>query len=160
MAINCPRDVWSATSVAQTGTMELRIPVPTPLTKRARRRQSMIQDTNRIEHHRTANHPVVIHGRTLQGCAYYPPYGSYGNSLDSPNTITYPTPQKRTTQRAEIIDGHYPTLQETVRHHRRQHLVFHFRVSKPHEINVVLGVVHSGHHALVIPKEENGQRSD
>lgn len=39
MATNCPREVWEAVSVAQTGTMTFRIPVPMPLTTRAGRGQ-------------------------------------------------------------------------------------------------------------------------
>jgi hypothetical protein len=35
MAMNCPRDVCSAVSVAQTGTIAFRIPVPIPLMNRA-----------------------------------------------------------------------------------------------------------------------------
>ena len=35
MATNCPRDLCSAVSVAQTGTIAFRIPVPHPLIRRA-----------------------------------------------------------------------------------------------------------------------------
>jgi len=35
IAMNCPRDLCSAVSVAHTGTIEFKIPVPLPLTRRA-----------------------------------------------------------------------------------------------------------------------------
>jgi hypothetical protein len=35
MDTNCPREVWAAVSVAQTGVMAFRIPVPMPFNTRA-----------------------------------------------------------------------------------------------------------------------------
>lgn len=58
MATNWPRDLCSAVSVAQTGTMALRIPVPHPLIRRAGKTSD--QHITSYSLHSIGNAPKII----------------------------------------------------------------------------------------------------
>jgi hypothetical protein len=161
MAMNCPRLVCSAVSVAQTGTMAFRIPVPTPLIRRAVVKISIAPRGQNggirrgVRH--TENHPGVVLGRALQGGAKDGPGGSKSNSLDSANLVTGPAAQEGAEQRTKIVDRDDAALEQAVCDDGGVLSVDDFGVAEAHGFDIVLGVVHSAHHALIITKEEDGQ---
>lgn len=91
--MNWPREVCSAVSVAQTGTMALRMPVPIPLTALADapHRQSPCACEQKRTTVLTTYHPVVVLRRALQSSTYNSPQGTEGNSFNSPDLVADPT---------------------------------------------------------------------
>lgn len=94
----------------------------------------------------------MVHGGTLQTCSHNGPGSSHRNGLDPANLVADPAPKHAAEQGSEVIDGDDASLQETVCDNRL--LGDRVDVAKAHEVNVVFGVVHAAHHALVVAKEE------
>lgn len=161
MAMNWPRLVCSAVSVAQTGTMAFRIPVPTPLIRRAVWEVS-VSSGGQIggelcESRHTENHPGVVLGRALQGGAKNCPGSTKSNCLDSANLVSGPATHEGADQRAEIVDGDDAALEQAVCDDGGVLSIDDFGIPEAHGVDVVLGVVHSAHHSLIITKEEDGE---
>lgn len=104
MATNCPRDLCSAVSVAQTGTIAFRIPVPHPLIRRALNHQLYpfvkICGISLL----TKDHPNMILSRSLKGSAKYGPSCTEGNGLDTAISVSKGTSHETSYQRTEVID--------------------------------------------------------
>lgn len=105
MATNCPRDLCSAVSVAQTGTMAFRIPVPQPFMRRARRGQlyrwCTADPRTRVL---TENHPCVILSRALQSSTEDGPSSAERNGLNTAIPISKRASDETTYQRAEVVN--------------------------------------------------------
>lgn len=105
MATNCPRDLCSAVSVAQTGTMAFSIPVPQPLIRRAWRSQlylwQWIANPMRVL---TEDHPYVILCRALQSSPKNSPCSTERDGLNTAIPISERASDETTDQRAEIVD--------------------------------------------------------
>ena len=105
MATNCPRDLCSAVSVAQTGTMAFRIPVPQPLMRRAQRGQLYRWCTaNPRMRVLTENHPDVILSRALQTSTENGPSSAERNGLNTAIPISKRASDETTYQRAEVVN--------------------------------------------------------
>lgn len=52
----------------------------------------------------TADHPIVIHGRGLQGCSKNTPSGSERDGLDAAKLISKPAAEESPDQSAKIVD--------------------------------------------------------
>jgi hypothetical protein len=83
MAMNWPRDVCDAVSVAHTGTMALSIPVPNPLISRA----GISYERRRL----TKDHPNVIHRARLQRRPQNTPCCADRDCLDPANALADPS---------------------------------------------------------------------
>ena len=94
MATNWPREVCSAVSVAQTGVMAFRIPVPMPLKIRAVH-FSLLQGPNEVPS-RTANHPRRILCGALKASSNNGPSGRDGDRIDATKSVTDGAPNKGT----------------------------------------------------------------
>lgn len=96
MATNWPREVCSAVSVAQTGVMAFRIPVPMPLKTRALRFSLMKRPSEVLP--RTANHPRRILCGALQASPNDGPSGRDGDRIDATKSVTNGAPNKGTNK--------------------------------------------------------------
>ena len=94
----------SLSKLTQTGTITLSMPVPIPLTKRA----ASFQSTGEEEQQKmlTADHPVRIHGRGLQGCTNNTPDGTKGHDFNTTDFLTDPASYHAADESAEIVDGY------------------------------------------------------
>lgn len=104
MATNCPRDLCSAVSVAQTGTIAFRIPVPHPLIRRALDHQLYPYVKTGGIPLLTKDHPNVILSRSLKRSAKYGPSCTEANGLDTAISVSKGTSHEAPYQRTEIID--------------------------------------------------------
>lgn len=102
----------------------------------------------------------MILRRALQTRTQNRPKSTSRNRLDSPHPITEPPTKQTTAQRAQVINRDNPALQQRIGDDRCGLSTLHLGVPELHQLDVVLGVVHAGHHALVIAEEEDGQRGD
>ena len=96
MATNWPREVCSAVSVAQTGVMAFRIPVPMPLKIRAVH-FSVLQTAIEVLS-RTANHPSRILCGALKASPNDCPSGRDGDRIDATKFVTNGAPNKGTNK--------------------------------------------------------------
>lgn len=104
MATNCPRDLCSAVSVAQTGTIAFRIPVPHPLIRRALDHQLYnFVKTGGIPLP-TEDHPNMILSRSLKSSAKNSPSCTEGDGLDTAISVSKGTSHETSHQRTKIID--------------------------------------------------------
>ena len=94
MATNWPLEVCSAVSVAQTGVMAFKIPVPMPLKIRAVR-FSLWQTPIEVLS-RTANHPRRILCGALQASPNDGPSGRDGDRIDATESVPNGAPDKGT----------------------------------------------------------------
>lgn len=157
MEMNWPREVCSAVSVAQTGTIAFRMPVPHPLMRRAVAYQHFIQPILLDIH--TAYHPVVVLSRALKGCSNNSPSGAKANGLDTSISITEGTANEAADESAEIVDRDDAPLKEGVCDNWSSGLLV--QGTQPHGILIVVdGVVDTPHHSLIITEEEDGKTGD
>ena len=94
MATNWPREVCSAVSVAQTGVMAFRIPVPIPLKIRAEHFSLLRKPSEVLS--RTANHPREILCGALKASPNTCPSGRDGDRIDATESVTNGAPNKGT----------------------------------------------------------------
>lgn len=124
------------------------------------------------------DHPHVILGGTLQGCADDRDAHGEGDGLYPSRTLADDPPYERAAKTAEVVDGDYPALAEGVGDDRRRHAVYHCGVAQAHGLDVILGAVDSAHHtpdicvsahgytytvevgSLVVAEEEDGNPAD
>lgn len=104
MATNCPRDLCSAVSVAQTGTMAFRIPVPQPLIRRASRGQLYLWCMVDRMQALTEDHPYVILSSALEGSTKDGPSSTERDGLDTAIPVSKRASDETANQRAEIVD--------------------------------------------------------
>ncbi len=103
MATNCPRDLCSAVSVAQTGTIAFRIPVPHPLIRRALNHQLYNCKTGKIPL-LTEDHPNMILSRSLKSSTKNGPSCTEGDGLETAISVSKGTSHETSYQRTKIID--------------------------------------------------------
>jgi len=175
IATNWPREVCSAVSVAQTGVMAFRIPVPIPFKVRARAISEKLTLTVVWRKERTAEHPIRVLGRALKSCTDNGPHRSKSNSLDTSISVTEPSSEERSEQGARKIidrdllrlrlwcwfgDGQTDNASLKERLIDRDQALLSIIVAKAHCLSVVSVGVDTSHHTLVISEEEDGQASD
>ena len=107
MATNLPREVCSAVSVAQTGTIALRIPVPQPLTKRATESQ---RDLQKDLEYLTHDHPCAAHSGSLKTGPKDSPGRAETDGLDTSIFITEPATNETTDKGSNVVDAHDPSF--------------------------------------------------
>lgn len=101
----------------------------------------------------TADHPVMIHRGALQARADDRPNRACSYRLDSPHTIAQPTSKKPTDQRTEVVDRDNAALEQGIRHNGCQVAALFLGIPKLHHVDVVGGIIDTGHHTLVITEE-------
>jgi len=154
MATNCPRDLCSAVSVAQTGTMALSIPVPHPLIRRATTGQSDSHKQDVIREH-TADHPDVVLSRSLKSSTNNGPASTKRDCLDSAISITERATDKTSHKSTEIVDGDNATLKQSVVDDWGAVFVC---VAEFHGFLIIVWCrVDTTHHTLIITEKEDGQ---
>ncbi len=172
IATNWPREVCSAVSVAQTGVIAFRIPVPIPLKIRAvlfSRLETQCQPSSH-----TADHPRMVLRRALKASPDDCPNGRDGDRVDTTEFVTDVATEKGTKQgTGQIVHSDLKTSARTAGPKETTHnaslerrSVDHDRlgsvivVAKLHDVDVASRSVYSSHDSLIIAKEEDGKCSD
>ena len=172
MATNWPREVCSAVSVAQTGVIAFRIPVPIPLKIRAVLFSRLEVQCQQPSH--TADHPRMVLRRALKTSPDNCPNGRDGDRVDATEFVADVATEEGTKEgTGQIVYRDLKTSARTAGPKAATHnaslecrSVDHDRlgsgvvVAKVHDVDVASRSVYSSHDSLIIAKEEDGKGSD
>jgi hypothetical protein len=147
-AMNCPLDVCSAVSVAHTGTIALRMPVPHPLTCRELS-DLLFHLDNSSAHKSSDDHVGMVLSATLQGSTNNTPYRRQCNGPDTSNFLADETANETAHERSKVVDGYDATLSKRIGDDWGRNTIYNLSVADLDSRNVVGGIVHSPHHSPV-----------
>ena len=107
----------------------------------------------------TANHPVVVLSRALEGSTDNSPSSTKTNGLDTSISITERTANETAHESTKVVDRDDASLKKSVCDIWSSGLLV--QSTQPHGILIVVdGVINTAHHALIITEEEDGETGD
>ena len=99
-----------------------------------------------------ADHPGVVHGRSLQASANDGNQGTEKNALDATVPVTKGPADQAAYEGSKIVDRDDAALEKRIDDDR---LAVGALMTEAHTSVVVVGSVDTAHHALIITKEED-----
>ena len=105
----------------------------------------------------SANHPLLVLGRSLQASTNDSNAGAHTNSLDTSEAITNGATNQTADESTKVVDRDDPALKDGV---RDNHAPVWSSMAESHERVVVVCGVNTAHHTLIITEEQDTETCD